>query len=1038
MRSVFASLYWALLLALLLAGAGLIWVLATPAGSKWAVDRLLAEYDIGLSVEAFSGTFLRGFSAEKIDYANKAFAIHLARVKSRYSLSALLDKKFHIETLQAEQVDIDIKPRENSPSRSGFQSPLAVLINALRIDTLTVRMNHKDLVFSDNQATGLRLQGNQLTFGELKSRFLQLHYDIAGGLRFTRPLSLDVTGQITTPQLPRPVQAAIQGDLDNYAIAATTRINKKALPDVRIAVNGEGNLSGIDIHSLLADLLDGEIQGKGHIGWRQGVRGELTFHGNKLNPGALHADFPGSLETRGTLALEGKTLSGKIALTGSVRNYPVKLDATANWKDGVLALPRTRLEIENNRLDLRGKIYPGNIAVLDASVAAANLAAAVPGLEGSLSGNGKITGPLTHPVFTAQLSARDLAWETFSAADAKLTIEPGIFSGEYAGSVEAGKLALGAQTIEQADISGLFSLQRQRGTLHINNGPLETKVAARLRGEWNGKEKRWNGEIQAMELSNRFLKKHVLRQPAAIEISSNGKKLSPLCLERAREKICLDGDIDRTGNAQASLSVAGVALTRLKPWLPEAASLKETIDATFKITGKDNVYHGAGKATLDQADYLETTLDLDLEHQSIKGTARAKFQRMEWLGFFNDDILSPRGKLAADIQFDGPLEKPAVSGEIALRDGFARLPRLGIELRDMALTSQIKPEKSASFTGSAQSGDGKVSLQGSIDWAHYPEWWMTLDATGEDFLASNLPEATVAVSPRLKIAASRHGIGVSGEVTVPKASISLGNLRASGVTPTQDEIILGEPRPGDEVPWPFIANIKLILGDAVNINGFGLKSRLGGELIISQRSDTAVDADGVIRLLEGEYKAYGQQLKIEKGDLYFNGPLKAPRLSVRAIRDIADDNVKVGLELRGTLQQPESSVFSVPAMEETDALAYLLTGKPLSGLGQQDSNLLLNAAVRLGLKSSAGSLDKLRKHAGLDTFAIQPGQDITDSALILGKFLTPRLYIQYATKLFTQSESFLLKYRLSSKLHLEAESGDDNQSMDLIYELETR
>src|SRR3546814_16340731 len=72
---------------------------------------------------------------------------------------------------------------------------------------------------------------------------------------------------------------------------------------------------------------------------------------------------------------------------------------------------------------------------------------------------------------------------------------------------------------------------------------------------------------------------------------------------------------------------------------------------------------------------------------------------------------------------------------------------------------------------------------------------------------------------------------------------------------------------------------------SVRFEGFGLKSRLTGSVEAIEQPGIATRARGEINLVDGHYKAYGQDLTIETGKLIFSGgPVTEPALEVRATR----------------------------------------------------------------------------------------------------------------------------------------------------------
>ncbi|MGD9662652.1 MAG: translocation/assembly module TamB domain-containing protein, partial [Porticoccaceae bacterium] len=58
-----------------------------------------------------------------------------------------------------------------------------------------------------------------------------------------------------------------------------------------------------------------------------------------------------------------------------------------------------------------------------------------------------------------------------------------------------------------------------------------------------------------------------------------------------------------------------------------------------------------------------------------------------------------------------------------------------------------------------------------------------------------------------------------------------------------------------------------------------------------------------------------------------------------------------------------------------------------------------------------------------------------DSSLVVGKYLSSKLFVSYIQNLFSPQGSFALQYQIGDKLGLKAESGE-TQSIDLLYRIE--
>jgi translocation and assembly module TamB len=204
--------------------------------------------------------------------------------------------------------------------------------------------------------------------------------------------------------------------------------------------------------------------------------------------------------------------------------------------------------------------------------------------------------------------------------------------------------------------------------------------------------------------------------------------------------------------------------------------------------------------------------------------------------------------------------------------------------------------------------------------------------------------------------------------------------------------------------------------------------------------DASVDAqgtrvDGKIELRDGEYKAYGQDLKVERGRLLFAGPPGNPDVDLRAVRVSNNGEVRAYLAMNGPLSKPRPRIYSEPALPETEALAYLVTGNGLSNAGQGDGPNIAAAALSLGLSTADPAIQRLTAGLGLDEISVDAGEEIEDSAVTLGKYLNPDLYVGYSQGLFNPEGAVLMRLRLREKLTVESRSGNE-QSVDLFYRIE--
>ena len=84
------------------------------------------------------------------------------------------------------------------------------------------------------------------------------------------------------------------------------------------------------------------------------------------------------------------------------------------------------------------------------------------------------------------------------------------------------------------------------------------------------------------------------------------------------------------------------------------------------------------------------------------------------------------------------------------------------------------------------------------------------------------------------------------------------------------------------------AEVTVNIGEKVELTGFGLQANVTGRLQVRESPGEPTLGSGEVRVA-GKYKAYGQDLTIQRGQLlYAWTPLDNPRLNIEATRTVED------------------------------------------------------------------------------------------------------------------------------------------------------
>ena len=425
-------------------------------------------------------------------------------------------------------------------------------------------------------------------------------------------------------------------------------------------------------------------------------------------------------------------------------------------------------------------------------------------------------------------------------------------------------------------------------------------------------------------------------------------------------------------------------------------------------------------------------LTLDFEQQPLQASAQVSFEELNLIQLLIPEVDQLQGELTLNLTVAGSLARPQVSAQAKIPLASFNIPRLGLQVEQLSLLGESDASNRFNFRMTAASGDGQLSVHGSSQLDSANHWSANFQVKGTDFEVARIPEAQVSVSPDLNINIDGRNIHVEGDLLVPHARLEPKDI-STATRVSNDSVVIGGDEPGEQ-RWQISTRVNLVLGEQVSFIGFGFEGNFGGRLLVEDRPGELSTGSGEITILKGRYRAYGQRLDIGEGRLMFGGgALDNPGLDLRAQRQVND--VTVGLTVRGRLQQPKIELFSVPAMGETDMLSYLLLGRPLETANNSEGAEMASAALALGLASGDFLAHRLGEDFGFDEVYFDSNDSGDEASLVVGRYLSPKMYVSYGVGLVESLNSLTLRYQLADRWHVEAESGTV-QGADLLFTIE--
>lgn len=872
----------------------------------------------------------------------------------------------------------------------------------------------------------------------------------------------------------------VDGPVDQltFRIDSSLHFPQEELPAIEAQLSGE--LTPAAIHNLKAEIhtLQGSVVAEGGISWSSEPKWDVLFNVDGVDLAKLNGDWPQLNRVNGRS--KGGLAGGEVwadvelqELQAELHGYPLTARGRARYVDNQLEVGSLRIDNGPNRFSASGHIGERLDIIYD--VKAPTLEASWSTLSGEFTAAGQLRGTPQAPIITADIVAAELGYLQHRAKALRSHL---VWQEDRAqGHFEMLDFDLAGQQGTQLSVELDGTPQQHDIRLLLDTSTLQ--LNAHTRGGLYSSQ--WQGTLEKIEITQPELGRWSNHKPVALLLSKERVRVEQGCLQQLESRLCTSLQW-QTGEAVIEGQFVNLSLKRLmQPLIPQA-EFDGQLQGQLTLRGPLEALQGSASLQLPSGQLMlkgeeqellmplsgmavdltmapaqnaveiklaASGVDIDVdvntgplsttEPISLEGDFHAQIPQLSKLSQLSGlmpELTDLEGSVRLDAKLTGSTEKPEVRGQLQLAKATVNIPALGLQLHEGQLLVESHGHDQLVVKGEVASGEGSVSLDGTLLLDASRGWPAQLSVTGENVLLVRLPEAKIIATPNLVVNIESQQIDIQGYVVIPSAAVEINELPSQIVAPSEDEVIIGPQQQLAESSTGRMVNtqVEVTLGDQVQFSGFGLDTHIEGSVNLHSKQGKNL-AKGKLMLKEGRYQAYGQDLTIENGQLLFNGSAQNPGVEIKATRLSKDETVTAILNVNGSLKKPLVTVSSTPALPDEEALAYLLTGRALGEEGADKMTMLRQAAASKGLDKSQDILDKLAVESGVDEIRMQEGRTLEETSLLLGKYLTPDLYVSYAVGLFDSQGALKTRYRLTDQLRVEVQSGI-SQSMDLIYSVE--
>jgi len=439
--------------------------------------------------------------------------------------------------------------------------------------------------------------------------------------------------------------------------------------------------------------------------------------------------------------------------------------------------------------------------------------------------------------------------------------------------------------------------------------------------------------------------------------------------------------------------------------------------------------------------------DTLLSDKSFRMRVKIDEDSLNFLAAVNPELDRLIGEIHISGVVEGDYDAPQLSEtQIEVKDGTLYLAKLDNSIQNIDLIAhqedtrllidRFKARSPRSFTGGSfikrwirsltgllfsRKKTGDITGKGWIDLADMFRPKLNLQVSMKNAYFNYFLENTeVVLNTNNLYVHGRDTISVEGDITVVEGDVEFSFAESEKNVLLSTTIREQPPFLRYDLNLDILPNF--YVRSSETFNSFNMK--LSGNLRVIQEPRSSLEMYGSLET-DGKYFIQGEDFEIQNGKIDFVNPSELPEVNLFAQK--RKNNLVFNLNVRGKLNAPEKEITIQDEQGNTlyypdvkDQMALLLFGVTFNQLSSSADSVLLSKGEQVITQAVISAIEKeARTFTGLDQVRLDTQESFFRNrlnktpTLSLGKYLTPRLYLEYKTQLAASGIANIPKPQLS-------------------------